>query len=263
MRKQMLSLIGTRGLTLLLLVVLSYGCAAVPVQQDAEPPAKYPVSEIVKDDVTYPIDAYDPWEGMNRRIYKFNAIFDNYVFLPVVSAYEFITPDPVEDMVSNFFNNLHEVTTLINSLLQFKGGKFGLTLSRMLVNTTVGIGGLFDVATKVDVPKQNEDFGQTLGFYGLGPGPYIVLPVLGPSDLRDTGGYAVDAVTYSLLTGALIDELDMDNPEEDILRWGLTVLDAIDTRHQQKFRYYSTGSPFEYDLIRMLYLKARELKIAN
>ncbi len=98
---------------------------------------------------------------------------------------------------------------MINSLLQFKGGKFGLTLSRMLVNTTVGIGGLFDVATKVDVPKQNEDFGQTLGFYGLGPGPYIVLPVLGPSNLRDTGGYAVDAVTYSLLTGALIDELDM------------------------------------------------------
>ena len=152
---------------------------------------------------------------------------------------------------------------MINSLLQFKGGKFGLTLSRMLVNTTVGIGGLFDVATKVDVPKQNEDFGQTLGFYGLGPGPYIVLPVLGPSNLRDTGGYAVDAVTYSLLTGALIDELDMDNPEEDILRWGLTVLDAIDTRHQQKFRYYATGSPFEYDLIRMLYLTAREFKIAN
>ena len=263
MRKQMLSLIGTRGLTLLLLAVLSYGCAAVPVQKDAEPPAKYPVSEIVKDDVTYPIDAYDPWEGMNRRIYKFNAIFDNYVFLPVVSAYEFITPDPVEDMVSNFFNNLHEVTTLINSLLQFKGGKSGLTLSRMLVNTTVGIGGLFDVATKVDVPKQNEDFGQTLGLYGMGPGPYIVLPVFGPSTLRDSGGLAVDMVTYSLLLHALIEELDMDHPEEDILKWGLTVLDAIDTRHQQKFRYYATGSPFEYDLIRMLYLEKRILDIEN
>jgi len=263
MRKQMLSLIGTRGLTLLLLAVLSYGCAAVPVQKDPEPPAKYPVSEIVKDDVTYPIDAYDPWEGMNRRIYKFNAIFDNYVFLPVVSAYEFITPDPVEDMVSNFFNNLHEVTTLINSLLQFKGGKSGLTLSRMLVNTTVGIGGLFDVATKVDVPKQNEDFGQTLGLYGMGPGPYIVLPVFGPSTLRDSGGLAVDMVTYSLLLHALIEELDMDHPEEDILKWGLTVLDAIDTRHQQKFRYYATGSPFEYDLIRMLYLEKRILDIEN
>jgi phospholipid-binding lipoprotein MlaA len=263
MRKQMLSLIGARGLTLFLLAVLSYGCAAVPVQKDAEPPAKHPVSEIVRDDVTYPIDAYDPWEGMNRRIYKFNAIFDNYVFLPVVSAYEFITPNPVEDMVSNFFNNLHEVTTLINTLLQFKGGKSGLTLSRILVNTTVGIGGLFDVATKVEVPKQNEDFGQTLGFYGLGPGPYIVLPVLGPSTLRDTGGYAVDAVTYSLLIGALINELDMDSPEEDILRWGLTALDAIDTRHQQKFRYYATGSPFEYDLIRMLFLEKRILDIEN
>jgi phospholipid-binding lipoprotein MlaA len=183
--------------------------------------------------------------------------------LPIVRGYEFITPNPVEDMVSNFFNNLHEVTTLINSLLQFKGGKSGLTLSRMLVNTTVGIGGLFDVATKVDVPKQNEDFGQTLGFYGLGPGPYIVLPVFGPSTLRDTGGLAVDSVTYSLLLHALIDELDMDHPEEDILKWGLTVLDAIDTRHQQKFRYYATGSPFEYDLIRMLYLEKRILDIEN
>lgn len=263
MRKQMLSLIGTRGLTLLLFVVFSFGCAAVPVQKDPEPPAKYPVSEIVKDDVKYPIDDYDPWEGMNRRIYKFNAIFDEFVFLPIVRGYEFITPNPVEDMVSNFFNNLHEVTTLINSLLQFKGQKASLTVIRMLINTTAGIGGLFDVATKVDVSKQNEDFGQTLGLYGMGPGPYIVLPVFGPSTLRDTGGLAVDSVTYSLLLHALIDELDMDHPEEDILKWGLTVLDAIDTRHQQKFRYYATGSPFEYDLIRMLYLEKRILDIEN
>ena len=263
MRKQILSLIGTRGLTLLLFVVLSYGCAAVPVQKDAQPPAKYPVSEIVRDDVTYPIDAYDPWEGMNRRIYKFNAIFDEFVFLPIVRGYEFITPNPVEDMVSNFFNNLHEVTTLINSLLQFKGQKVSLTLVRMLVNTTAGIGGLFDVATTFDVPKQKEDFGQTLGLYGVGPGPYLVLPVFGPSTLRDSGGLAVDTVTYSILINALIDELDMDNPEEDILTWGLTALDAIDTRHQQQFRYFATGSPFEYDLIRMLYLEKRLLEIDN
>jgi phospholipid-binding lipoprotein MlaA len=183
--------------------------------------------------------------------------------LPIVRGYEFITPNPVEDMVSNFFNNLHEVTTLINSLLQFKGQKASLTVVRMLINTTAGIGGLFDVATKVDVSKQNEDFGQTLGLYGMGPGPYIVLPVFGPSTLRDTGGLAVDSVTYSLLLHALIDELDMDHPEEDILKWGLTVLDAIDTRHQQKFRYYATGSPFEYDLIRMLYLEKRILDIEN
>ena len=200
---------------------------------------------------------------MNRRIYKFNAIFDEFVFLPIVRGYEFITPNPVEDMVSNFFNNLHEVTTLINSLLQFKGQKASLTVVRMLINTTAGIGGLFDVATEVDVSKQNEDFGQTLGLYGMGPGPYIVLPVFGPSTLRDTGGLAVDSVTYSLLLDALIDELDMDHPEEDILKWGLTVLDAIDTGHQQKFRYYATGSPFEYDLIRMLYLEKRILDIEN
>lgn len=248
---------------LFLMSLLAYGCASAPVRQQTEIPAKRPISEIVKEDVTYPIDAYDPWEGMNRRIYRFNALFDQYVFLPVVDAYEFITPDFIETGVSNFFNNLHEIKPLSNSLLQFKLKKFGLTLSRVLINTTIGIGGVMDVATSLEVPKQNEDFGQTLGFYGLRPGPYLVLPIFGPSTLLDTGGLVVDTVVYSVMIDEILEELIDDNSDEDLAKAGLTLFDAIDTRHQQSFRYYATGSPFEYELIRMLYLKKRQFQIAH
>jgi len=252
------------GVFLLFLIsVMAYGCASAPVRQQTEIPAKYPISEIVKKDVKYPIDAYDPWEGMNRRMYKFNALFDQYVFLPVVNAYEFITPGFIETGISNFFNNLHELKPLSNSLLQFKIKKFGITLSRVLINTTIGVGGVMDVATSLDVPKQNEDFGQTLGFYGVRPGPYLVLPIFGPSTLRDSGGLVVDTVAYSVMIDNILEELIDDNSDEDLAKVALTLLDAIDTRHQQSFRYYGTGSPFEYDLIRMLYLKKRQFQIAN
>jgi phospholipid-binding lipoprotein MlaA len=248
---------------LFLVALMAHGCASAPVQRQGEIPAKRPVSEIVKPDVQYVIDAFDPWEGMNRRIYKFNALFDKYLFLPVVSAYEWITPDFVQTGVSNFFNNLHEIKPLSNALLQFKMAKFEMTLSRIVINTTIGMGGLLDVAT-LEIPRQDEDFGQTLGFYGLGPGPYLVIPVLGPSTLRDTGGLVLDAAAYDAMIDEIMDELDMDsNDDEDRLKAGLTVLDGIDTRHQQGFRYYATGSPFEYDLIRRLYLEAREFQVAH
>jgi phospholipid-binding lipoprotein MlaA len=253
-----------KGLALFLLGILAVGCASAPVQKGPIQPAERPVSEFVKPDVKYVIDAYDPLERVNRRIYKFNALFDKYVYLPVVSAYEFVLPVPVQDMVSNFFNNLHEIRNLVNSILQLKGGKACITGTRMFVNTTLGIGGLFDVATGIGVPKQNEDFGQTLGFYGLGPGAYIVLPIFGPSTVRDTGGLAFDLATYDLMVNEMIQRgLDLNRDEESDLTWGSTIIDAIDTRHQQSFRYYQTGSPFEYELIRALYLRSREILVQN
>jgi phospholipid-binding lipoprotein MlaA len=253
-----------KGLALFLLGILAVGCASAPVQKGPIQPAERPVSEFVKPDVKYVIDAYDPLERVNRRIYKFNALFDKYVYLPVVSAYEFVLPVPVQDMVSHFFNNLHEIRNLVNSILQLKGGKACITGTRMFVNTTLGIGGLFDVATGIGVPKQNEDFGQTLGFYGLGPGAYIVLPIFGPSTVRDTGGLAFDLATYDLMVNEMIQRgLDLNRDEESDLTWGSTIIDAIDTRHQQSFRYYQTGSPFEYELIRALYLRSREILVQN
>jgi len=255
-----------RALCLMLLTAFIFmaGCGTAPVRKEPEIPAKRPVSEYVKPDVTYAIDAFDPWEPMNRRIYNFNAIFDNYVFLPVVQAYEFVLPVFVQTGITNFFNNLTEVTNLMNSLLQFKIEKAVNTFGRICINTTVGLGGLIDVATINDgIPREDEDFGQTLGFYGLGPGPYLVLPILGPSNVRDTAGLAVDSVVYSLMLGQLIAELGMDDTYEDILNYSLTAIYAVDKRHKEPFRYFKTGSPFEYDLIRRLYLIKREFQINN
>ena len=255
-----------RALCLMLLVVFVFlaGCGTAPVRKEPEIPAKYPVSEYVKPNVTYAIDAYDPWEPMNRRIYIFNAIFDNFVFLPVVSGYEFVLPVFVRTGITNFFNNLTEVTNLMNSLLQFKFVKTVNTFGRIAINTTVGLGGLIDVATMNDgIEREDEDFGQTLGFYGLGPGPYLVLPILGPSDVRDTAGLVVDSVVYSLMIGELIDLTGLGSPEDDILNYSLTAIYAIDKRPNEPFRYYKTGSPFEYDLIRKLYLIKRQFLIEN
>jgi phospholipid-binding lipoprotein MlaA len=240
------------------------GCSTTPVRKEPEIPAKRPVSQYVKPDATYAIDAYDPLESMNRRIYNFNAIFDNIIFLPVVQAYEFVLPVFAQKGITNFFKNLTEVTNLTNSLLQFKIEKAVITFGRICINTTVGIGGLIDVATINDgLERQDEDFGQTLGFYGLGPGPYLVLPILGPSNVRDTTGLVVDSVVYSLMVGELINLTGLGSPEDAILNYSLTGVYAIDKRSNEPFRYYKTGSPFEYDLIRKLYLIMREFKIQS
>jgi len=134
----------------------------------------------------------DPLEGLNRNVYAFNDAFDRAVGRPVARAYVKVVPRPVDRSVTNFFNNLDDVLVLLNSTAQLKGRKMATTSFRLLFNTTFGIFGLFDVAGGVGVPKENEDFGQTLGYWGIGTGPYLVLPFLGPSDLRDTGGLWVD-----------------------------------------------------------------------
>jgi phospholipid-binding lipoprotein MlaA len=253
----------TINLILLIILVFMAGCATAPVQQEPIIPARrtMPDQDVPREQQGFYV--YDPWEPMNRRIYNFNAIFDQYVFLPVVRGYEFVLPEFAQKGISNFFKNLTEVTNLMNSLLQFKVDKFGSTASRIVINTTLGVGGLFDVATAGGFQRANEDFGQTLGYYGLGPGPYLVLPILGPSDLRDTAGLAVDTVVYSLMIQQLIDLADLDSPEDDIVNYGLTALYAIDKRHNESFRYFMTGSPFEYTFVRKLYTLHREFLIDN
>jgi len=216
------------------------------------------VSDIVREDVQYPIDVYDPLEGFNRRVYKFNAQFDEYVFLPMVRGYETVMPDYVEDRISNFFNNVLDIRNLINSALQLKGQTTLTTGGRFLINTILGIGGLWDHATGWGLPQQPEDFGQTLGHYGVGDGPFLVLPLFGPSNVRDTAGFGVDlAARYFYLSVPL--GLD-DNTAG---AWAYALSNSVDTRHQLHFRYYQTGSPFEYDLVRLLYTKKRELDIGK
>jgi phospholipid-binding lipoprotein MlaA len=164
-------------------------------------------------------DPRDPWQGYNRAMYKFNTDFDNAFFKPVAKAYQFITPEPVDRGVTNFFNNIADLTSAVNNALQFKLSRAGSDVGRVAVNSTVGVAGLFDVATNMGLPSYKEDFGQTLGYWGLGPGPYFVMPILGPSSARDTVGFAGDIV---------IDPFFSISKNE--IYWGFIALRAIDTR---------------------------------
>lgn len=137
----------------------------------------------------------DPWEGMNRSIFSFNESLDAYVAKPIAQGYQAITPSVVDTGISNFFSNLEDVLIVFNDLLQLKPVQAASDTTRFVVNTTIGIFGIFDVASHIGLPKHNEDLGQTLGYWGVGAGPYVMLPVLGPSNLRDSFGLAGDTAT--------------------------------------------------------------------
>lgn len=200
------------------------------------------------------LNVQDPIEGVNRRIYRFNGQFDEYVYLPVVRGYVMVTPRFVRTGVSNFFTNLGDVPNLANSLAQGRIAKGGRTTARLLLNTTIGVLGLFDVAEALGLPQEPEDFGQTLGRYGVPQGPYLVIPFLGPSSLRDG-------------TGALVDwgiqwEIDYMKHRQYMTDQPWTYgLQAIDLRYRTPFRYGALDSPFEYDQVRYLYTKLREMQI--
>lgn len=237
-----------------LLVTLLTACSSVPDLKGntEEPRVKLPpdyAEKSISNDYT------DPWEGFNRRMYYFNAKADEYVLLPVVAGYKAVTPDILEVGISNFFSNLGEISVFINSILQAKPAVAAETFGRFAVNTTVGIFGFFDVATPIGLDEQNEDFGQTLGVWGVDAGPYLVLPLLGPSSLRDATGSAIDMLAFQ----AIIGELGMEGDEEFLL----SILSSIDTRASLPFRYYSSGSAFEYERLKILYMKYREIQIAR
>ena len=244
-----------RHLLLLVAVLVLGGCSTAPVQQGDEfVEPSFSADRVLDDDLVYLSDEIsDPWEGFNRSMYRFNYRFDKYVCLPVVNGYKVITPDFLEQGIHNFFLNIEDITTFINSILQLSPGKTLETTGRFLVNTTVGLLGFIDVASRLDIPKHDEDFGQTLGHWGVGNGPFLVLPVLGPSNIRDGIGLGVDW----LVINELRDELDMKSSEE--LVWD--IMKAIDTRAHIAFRYYETGSPFEYEWVKQLYTTKRRMDI--
>jgi phospholipid-binding lipoprotein MlaA len=237
-------------------VVFLSGCSTVPKPGPDSEPAMRQQADLVPEGTVLDVEVYDPIEGFNRGVFRFNYYFDKYLFLPIVSVYQFILPDYVEDRVSSFVDNVYEFNNFTNSLLQLKFKKTGITLSRFVINTTIGVAGLWDPATKWGMHRQPEDFGQTLGHYGVGNGPYIVLPVFGPSNLRDTTGLVTDTVAFSVAgPPAWVDD--------DATTMVFTAVSAVDKRKRTPFRYYGSGSPFEYEQIRMLYTKQREFKIAN
>ncbi|MCK2183578.1 MlaA family lipoprotein [Halomonas getboli] len=188
-----------QGLAALCALSLLTGCATTSGVDDANPA--------------------DPWEGFNRGVFAFNETVDRYALKPVAQGYRYVTPDPVQTGVGNFFSNLGEIGTTLNSLLQGKPGNAGIATGRFLINSTAGVLGIFDVASHMDLVGREEDFGQTLAAWGVGSGPYLVLPLLGPSTVRDTAGLPVDWYTDPLTY-----------VEEDKVRYGLRGLDVIDTR---------------------------------
>jgi len=137
-------------------------------------------------------EEYDPWEPFNERMFEFNRRLDRYLLKPVATAYNAVVPDRVQVMISNGFDNIQFVPRMMNSAFQGKLDGTMREFGRFLFNSTIGIGGLFDVAKIEGIEKSREDFGQTLGFYGVGPGPYIIVPLLEPLTVRDGIGKAVD-----------------------------------------------------------------------
>lgn len=146
-------------------------------------------------------DPRDPWEGFNRNVQSFNDQVDSYVMKPVAKGYRWVMPGFADQGVTNFFNNLDDISVTTNDLLQGKFKQCGLDGGRFLINTSAGVAGLVDVASMIDLPKHNEDFDQTMGVWGIPSGPYVVLPFFGPSSPRGVVGLVGDAamnpITYA------------------------------------------------------------------
>ena len=236
--------------------------AATAEANPAEAPASKDVAVAPEDKPAPPLTAadappmytYDPWERLNRFTYRFNARFDDAIFLPVVNVYKRV-PSPLRAGVHNFFGNLSEIDSVINYTLQWRLKYGWRSLERLVINSTIGIGGLIDVATKLKLPGAPSGFATTLSKWGMHPGPYLVLPLLGPSTLRDGFGFAAD---YATLYG-----IDVFHLYRGDVSWGLGVVNSVDQRANVSFRYYSTGSPFEYETVRFLYVRKRLIEDAG
>ncbi len=192
----------------------------------------------------------DPYEGFNRVVYGFNSGFDRYLIKPIAQGYQFVTPDVVETGVGNFFSNLGEIRNLANAGLQAKGNKTLLHTGRFLVNSTAGLLGFIDTAHYVGLKKtEGEDFGQTLGTWGVGSGPYLVLPFFGPSNFRDGVALPVDGYLNPI---RYVDHVPTRN--------SLYGANLIDTR-AQLLKTEELLSGDRYVFIRDAYLQRRQFLI--
>jgi len=246
-------------LTLLLLALAMLGGCSTKLVYDGEPKEPLFIGERIIDPGVQPLSAAsDPWEGLNRRIYNFNSHVDRWVLLPAVRGYRFIFPSPIRTGIRNIFSTFEDVVTFANQLLQFRPVQASQTTLRVATNLTFGLLGTIDAATALEIPKHQEDFGQTLGVWGVGQGPYLVLPIAGPSNLRDAIGEIPDWLLRSYLWDQLLSDDDGYTAERNAARVALEVLDG---RDRVAFRYFETGSPYEYELVRLLISTKRELDV--
>ncbi|HYQ22923.1 VacJ family lipoprotein [Stenotrophomonas sp.] len=197
--------------------------------------------------------AYDPWEPLNRRVHRFNVGVDNVIARPLATAYTHVVPRFARTGVSNFFNNLKSPVTIVNQLLQGRPDDAWDTFGRFLMNSTLGVGGLFDPASKAMVPNRREDFGQTLGAWGWRRSRYVELPFFGPRTVRDVFGLAGDMPLSPIRT-----------IEEDKIRIGLQGLQLVDTRAQlMAVDDLRSSAVDEYALVRDAWLQRRNYQIEN
>ena len=197
-----------------------------------------------------PIDV-DPYENLNRVVFNISDSLDENFLRPTAQIYSNYTPLFIKDSVTNFFYNLAEIDTVINQLLQGKPKLAAEDSLRFVINTTIGVGGIFDVATRMGFERHDEDFGQTLGFWGVPDGPYLVLPFLGPSSFRDGPSMIVD---YEL---SPVEQLHHE--ERQILQ----TLDIVDTRARllRATKILDTAAKDKYIFIRESYLQKRESQV--
>ncbi|WP_290704576.1 VacJ family lipoprotein [Amphritea sp.] len=191
----------------------------------------------------------DPWQGFNRPVFEFNEVLDGYLLKPAARGYQAVTPDIVETGVGNFFGNLADVGSIVNNLLQLKAEAAVQDFSRVVFNTTIGLGGILDVATPMGLPEHKEDFGQTLGYWGVGSGPYLVLPFLGPSNVRDG---------ISKLPDSMVDPVGEVNPIRT--RNQLYALRIVDSRAELLAAEQLLNGD-RYTAIRDAYMQRREFLV--
>jgi phospholipid-binding lipoprotein MlaA len=186
----------------------------------------------------------DPFEETNRAIYEFNEVVDDNLLEPVSRAYQDHVPDFLQNRVSHFFGNLRDVSTLANQILQFKIEQSAITLSRIVVNSTVGLYGLFDIATDISLTTDNEDFGQTLAVWGVDEVPYIMLPLMGPSTLRDSAGLYVDLTSDANLINEMDDLGAISASAMNIVDKRVELLPITDLLDQSDDPYITTRSSY-------------------
>lgn len=215
--------------TLLVVAIfgLLAGCASVPPEQR---------------------DEEDPLEGFNRAMFSFNETVDGLIVKPAAHVYNGVLPEPVNKGITNFFGNIGDVVVFANDLMQFKGEHAANDFGRILFNSTIGILGIFDVATHMGMKKRDEDFGQTLGHWGAGTGPYLVLPIFGPSSVRDGIGLVVDAY---------IDPIN--DIDDNSTRNAMIIVEAIDLRADllSASKVFDEAALDRYLFIRDAYLQRR------
>jgi phospholipid-binding lipoprotein MlaA len=284
------------GLVLAVLLIVLSGCAAQKVsthslaptsEQNAQPvlvaaadpkttPSAAPVYDASSEEPLDPFskpgdeagDEYDPWEPLNTKVFEFNRQADRWVLKPVAKGYNFIAPNIVQVGISNFFYNIRVTPRFMNNLFQGKFKGAGIEAGRFLINTTAGVGGFFDVAQHFHLTTPEEDTGQTLGFYGVKPGPYIMVPLLGPYTARDLVGYvgdiALNPVYWLMFPIIEIDAIPSVVPHANRTTSSLILLTARGTEivndrslNLEKFQGVEESTLDLYAAVRNAYLQKR------